>query len=116
MYELLTQIRGIQQADAARSASPATSPSSTSVRADNFATACCRAQQEAAAVHAGMVGRAVDQVKGSLVRRGSVVTLFFLLLGGCVGRPAPPANPPMCHAPGGGYVPCNFGYHGTGGP
>ena len=46
----------------------------------------------------------------------AALAAFVLLLGGCVGRPAPPANPPMCHAPGGGYVPCNFGYHGTGGP
>jgi hypothetical protein len=49
----------------------------------------------------------------------AVILLIALLVGGCHGislpAPAQPA-PTMCHAPGGGYVPCNFGYHGSQGP
>jgi hypothetical protein len=48
-----------------------------------------------------------------------IVLLIALLLGGCLGRPLPPstARPQaMCHAPGGGYVACDLGYHGSGGP
>ena len=52
-------------------------------------------------------------------RPRSVVLLMALLVGGCLGRPLPPPTPrpqTMCHASGGGYVPCNFGYHGSQGP
>jgi hypothetical protein len=42
--------------------------------------------------------------------------LIALIVGGCGGISLPPPAPPppkMCRAPGGGYVPCDFGYHGT---
>jgi hypothetical protein len=49
-------------------------------------------------------------------RIAAVSLLIALIVGGCGGISLPPPAPPppkMCRAPGGGYVPCDFGYHGT---
>jgi hypothetical protein len=53
------------------------------------------------------------------MRFAGVILLIALLVGGCTGISLPPPNPrpsTMCHAPGGGYAPCDFGYHGSMGP
>ena len=44
-----------------------------------------------------------------------LILVILLLFGGCLSQLPPPTSSPqpMCHAPGGGYVPCNFGYHGS---
>ena len=47
-----------------------------------------------------------------------LILVILLLFGGCLSQlPSSTSSPQtMCHAPGGGYVPCNFGYHGSQGP
>ena len=53
------------------------------------------------------------------MQRAGVTLLMALLVGGCLGVALPPPVPPppkLCHAPGGGYAPCDPGYHGSGGP
>jgi len=53
------------------------------------------------------------------MRLASVVLLVALVVGGCakISLPPPVPRPPqLCHATGGGYAPCDPGYHGSGGP
>ena len=51
------------------------------------------------------------------MRLASVTLLMALLVGACGPLPPPvPPPPKLCHAPGGGYVACDPGYHGSGGP
>jgi len=43
--------------------------------------------------------------------------LLTLVVSGCARLPPPSPRPAqLCHAPGGGYVSCDPGYHGSGGP
>jgi len=52
-----------------------------------------------------------------LLRLAGVLLLTALLTGGCSSLPPPVSRPPkLCAAPGGGYVSCDPGYHGSGGP
>ena len=51
------------------------------------------------------------------MRHAGVIALIALLMGGCGPLPPPvPPPPKLCHAAGGGYAPCDPGYHGSGGP
>ena len=51
------------------------------------------------------------------MRSAGVIVLIALLASSCGSLPPPVARPPrLCHASGGGYAPCDPGYHGSGGP
>jgi len=51
------------------------------------------------------------------MRRAGGISLIALLVNGCGPLPPPvPPPPKLCHATGGGYAPCDPGYHGSGGP
>jgi len=51
------------------------------------------------------------------MRHTDVIILIAVLLSRCGPLPPPVPRPPqLCHAPGGGYVACDPGYHGSGGP
>jgi hypothetical protein len=59
-------------------------------------------------------------VGGSVLRAASLGLLVALLAAGCAelaqSGPSPYGSPPLYHAPGGGHVPGDTSYHGTGGP
>jgi len=51
------------------------------------------------------------------MRQAGVIVFIASLVSGCGPLPPPVQRPAqLCNAPGGGYVPCNFGYHGSQGP
>ena len=59
-------------------------------------------------------------VGGRVLRAASLSLLVVLLGAGCAelaqSGPSPYAPPPLHHAPGGGHVPGDTSYHGSGGP
>jgi len=60
------------------------------------------------------------RVGGTVLRVASLGLLVARLASGCgalaESGPSPYASPPLHHAPGGGHVPGDTSYHGSGGP